>query len=72
MTDQEAHEYARSQNFEYISTSAKTGHNVTETFDQIARIVLQRREGTGATRTKRGRQGKDARQFFQRTNCSVQ
>ena len=40
----DAEDYARSNNFEHMSTSAKSGYNVNEVFELLARKIIDKKE----------------------------
>jgi small GTP-binding protein len=42
ISDKEAKEFAKNNKMEYISTSAKTGSNVEEAFDNIVKLILDK------------------------------
>jgi len=42
ITDDEAQAYAKENNMEYISTSAKTGENVEEAFKNLTKLIIKK------------------------------
>eukprot|EP01122_Echinamoeba_exundans_P002938 TRINITY_DN12944_c0_g1_i1.p1 TRINITY_DN12944_c0_g1~~TRINITY_DN12944_c0_g1_i1.p1 ORF type:complete len:196 (+),score=26.25 TRINITY_DN12944_c0_g1_i1:29-616(+) len=70
VSDSEAADFAHMHRAEYILTSAKTGMNVEAAFEAAVRAVAQQNNGQQPARPSK--RGKDAKQFFQRTNCIMQ
>eukprot|EP01122_Echinamoeba_exundans_P007009 TRINITY_DN2075_c0_g1_i5.p3 TRINITY_DN2075_c0_g1~~TRINITY_DN2075_c0_g1_i5.p3 ORF type:complete len:150 (-),score=27.35 TRINITY_DN2075_c0_g1_i5:1656-2105(-) len=66
--DDEARQYAQSLRAEYVLTSAKEDVNVAEVFHLVARAA---RRGPQSP-VQAERRGKDAKQFFEKTNCILQ
>jgi GTPase SAR1 family protein len=69
VSDGEAADFAHIHGAEYILTSAKTGDNVESAFETVVRAI---RHAGDARPPQRSKRGKDAKQFFQRTNCIMQ
>jgi hypothetical protein len=74
ISEDDAMYFARSLNAEYIPTSAKEDINVIDAFKLAGRAWLKAKAAQDQQPTPNGfeHRPKDAKQFFQKTNCILQ